>query len=94
MNQMIKVYHAKVPTFFEDEAPSFNEDNFKLIAEVDTDDLDEAYELTNTINQEWHLNGGVKLIGAMGCRSTSIGDVLIANSGRCYRVESVGFKEI
>lgn len=92
---MIHVYHAtpynpgaRGPDLIA-EVTNFP-DGFVKVAEVDTDDLEIAWERTNTIEQAWILNSGVKLsdalveqvadAGAMlggGCRSTSMGDVMV-----------------
>jgi hypothetical protein len=65
---MIKVYHAKNPTFglTEQNFP----DGYELVAYVQTDKLDKAFELTNHIHQEWWKNEGVKCMKET--RSTSV----------------------
>jgi hypothetical protein len=91
---IINVYHAKNPTFFEDDKI----DGLHHVAEVTALTLDQAYEKTNTIDLKWWKNQGVKFLGSPdygteGCRSTSVGDVMEMD-GQFYQVASVGFRKI
>jgi|SRR5271157_1910070 len=94
---MIKVYHAKNPTFFAPKnAPKISD--YALMADVDTESLEGAYALTNNIDRPWIYNHGVKFYGSLqhvfeGCRSTSVGDVLY-HLGNFYVVDSIGFKRV
>lgn len=64
------------------------------VATVNTDDLDYAYERTNTIDNYWWDNEGVtKHFTAEGCRSTSCGDILM-DGDKVYFVASFGFVEL
>jgi hypothetical protein len=59
--------------------------------EVDTDDLEEAFELTNLwdyddINKVIFLNGG--------CPSSSVGDIFVVENGECYVVDNFGFTQV
>jgi len=65
------------------------------VAQVATDELEEAYRLTNNIDTCWIENPEVTPIGITGeaARSTSVGDVLFLND-KGYVVESFGFREI
>jgi len=62
-----------------------------LVAEVETDSLNEAYQLTNHIDKVWYENHGVKTF--LKSRSTSVGDILRLN-GKQYLVATCGFIEI
>lgn len=86
---MIKVYHAKNPTFGMTNL-SFPAD-YELVAYVETDDKEKAFELTNHIHQEWWKNEGVKCLKE--ARSTSVGDVLEVN-GKLLRCENCGWMEL
>lgn len=89
---MITVYHNSKFTacsFGGDIAP---DSVLTKVAEVDTDDLDEAYRLTNNIDQSWTLNEGVSSV-APELRSTSVGDVLLSN-GEYLMVDTFGFKKL
>lgn len=87
---MIRVYHVKSPTFFE-RALKLSE--VVLVAEVNTNNLDDAYRLTNNIDSGWHANSEVKYLGPPdGCRSTSMGDVLELD-GKFHVVAMIGFDD-
>lgn len=63
------------------------------VAEVFTNELEEAFAATNTIDQAWWLNDNVKALGGPVQRSTSVGDVLVYN-GKAFRCAGAGWKEI
>ena len=64
------------------------------VADVDTDDLDEAYSLTQNLHRNWVFNEGVARLGdAPGYRSTSVGD-LMARGDSVYVVEEAGFRKL
>ena len=86
---MIKVWHAVKPTFGLT-AQSFPAD-YELVAEVDTDDLDVAFERTNTIHGPWWENESVLAIKQT--RSTSVGDVLEVGD-KHYKCEPIGWTEL
>ena len=90
-----KVYHALDPTFgWGDSDPAWP-DGYVLVADVSVDDPDMAYELTNTIDNYWWENDKVdqNFVGD-GCRSTSVGDVLVMPDGRVLRCASFGWADI
>jgi hypothetical protein len=86
---MAKVWHVKEPSF------GFKEHSFpqeyELVAEVDTDKLEVAFELTNTIHCAWWENDGVTAMKQT--RSTSVGDV-VEIDGKHWRCEMMGWKEL
>ena len=72
---------------------------YELVAEVATDNLDEAYHLTNSIEQGWWMNEKVNaLFLDNGCRSTSMGDILLVchdnGSASAYIVAKFGFEKL
>jgi hypothetical protein len=87
---MIKIWH-KVDSNFR-EGGSFPSD-FELIATVETDDLEHAFERTNTIEHYWGENEEVEILVDRGCRSSSVGDVFELN-GEAHQVASCGFVKI
>lgn len=102
---MIKVYQAKREIFRDTSmgcnfdyfgtkgiAKAFVGGQYDLVAEVDTNSLDVAYERTNSIQGPWWDNEDVvaKFDGE-GCRSTSVGDVVEVN-GKFFIVDSFGFQ--
>ena len=68
--------------------PEFAND-FNYVAEVDTNNKDNAYILTNSINSYWGDNKKVEAYGKN--RSTSVGDVMVTEDG-IYAVGMSGFK--
>lgn len=74
----------------------FGADNFRTedlqyyteTMQVDTDDLEEAFELTNL----WNSENRVTRIGDVQS-STSVGDIF-GKDGRYYMVDSFGFQEL
>jgi hypothetical protein len=89
---MAKVYHATIPVFTSLHlgTPKWPEE-YQLIAETETDNLEKAFELTNHISCAWWDNEGVTTVKKS--RSTSIGDIIITNEGKfiCY---TNGWKKI
>lgn len=66
---------------------------YEKVADVAGDDLDMAFQLTNTINKPWVHNQGVVCAVKKRMRSTSVGDVM-AVGGRLFFVARSGFDEI
>lgn len=66
--------------------------NYEKVADVDTTDLDYAYERTNSIDDYWGNNEGVAENGSRH-RSTSTGDLMLVN-GKFFVVASFGFEEV
>jgi len=98
---MIQVYHSKQPTFRvgNEFVPNVIRD-YVHVANVYVDSKDAAYELTNTIDANWYEDDEqVAYVGpAGGCRSTSVGDVMVMldDSGvyRTWVVASFGFSDV
>ena len=65
---------------------------YKKVAEVDSNDLEKVFELTNSIDNYWGENEGVKLITAEN-RSTSVGDI-VELDGKVHVVASMGYKKL
>lgn len=88
---MIHVYHrvsrSSEGRFYSD-APAF----YAHVAQVETDDLDDAFTLTNHIDRSWFDNATVTPL-VPRARSTSVGD-LFYDGERLWRVAPVGFVEI
>ena len=89
---MIRVYHNDMFLAYILN-PSLKKNTVHLVAEVDTDDLDEAFRLTNNITHLWVINKGVRAVESVQHRSTSVGDLLEWND-KIYVVESFGFREL
>jgi hypothetical protein len=89
----MQVFHSKQLTMpFEDEPKDFPAEFIK-VADVVATSLDEAYQLTNSIDKPWVNNESVTPVGTTGFRSTSCGDV-IEKDGKYYMCEMIGWKEI
>ena len=84
---MIRVYHLNREAFeahlhnfnmgeFAQDGPNFPED-YVHVANVNSHAVEDAYRLTNHIDDAWWNNEGVTLIGEPKHRSTSIGDVVV-----------------
>lgn len=75
-------------------APS-NVDRYRLAAIVQNDDLDYAFERTNSIEQPWTHNSDVLPQGdnCLRQRSTSVGDVMVLGEV-AYVVCGMGFERI
>jgi hypothetical protein len=89
---VVEVWQKKKMAFDEDDLGEFPQD-FVLVAKVQTDDLDVAFEKTNTINKYWWENEGVEAL-VTKTRSTSVGDVMVDPEGKRHLVASAGFKAL
>ena len=88
--KMSKVFHATKPTFGYGLTPKWPEE-YQLVAELETESLEEAFNLTNHVNCAWWDNEGVKLVKQS--RSTSVGDIVITSEGT-FLCEEVGWTKI
>jgi hypothetical protein len=69
----------------------FKAENFQYythVANVDTNDMEEAYALMNL----WEDESKVEKLGP--CSSMSVGDILVIECGWIYRCASFGFDKI
>lgn len=69
-----KVYHVIKPTFFPDR--NLLKTAYKLVAEVECETPDDAYRLTQNIDEPWTKNKEITSLVGDKCRSTSVGDVI------------------
>ncbi len=77
------------------EGDTISPDALLAVAEVETDSLERAYELTNSIDQPWWLNDGVTALVTSDRRSTSVGDVIVnLDNQSAHAVCMFGFKEL
>lgn len=72
-----KVYHVKNPSF--EPNYSLNLSDFILVAEIDSQNADIAFNLTQNIDSNWVENERVKAFVGDKCRSTSVGDLVEIN---------------
>lgn len=96
------VYHDKEPRFGLNETPRTWPDDFDLVANLDIDDLDAIFELTNHVTGDWTKNPQVKWSKTdwpedgpqKGCRSTSVGDIIVTSNEEVYLVLPVGWESL
>ncbi|URC15302.1 hypothetical protein GD1_178 [Paraglaciecola Antarctic GD virus 1] len=70
-------------------------EEYETVAMVEAADLNEAFERTNTIQSVWWENDKVtKLFDGEGCRSTSVGDVVITPDNKVFLVAASGFIQV
>ena len=82
---MIKVYHKPDGMF----------ETFKHAGNVDTTNLDVAFEQTNHIDRPWHKNDMVMASYGVPNRSTSVGDLFVdTEDGGVYEVAPQGFNRL
>jgi hypothetical protein len=90
-----KVYHNQkfldVPSFKWGIEVFPEKENLVLIAEVNCDNIDDAFRLTNHIDDLWWENIEVKVF--KNSRSTSCGDVVEDPEGKFWVCAAVGWKE-
>lgn len=89
---MSQVYHDKEFNPIEVRERTFPDD-FQLVAECETNDLERIFALTNHIDEEWWLNEGVKK-QIPKPRSTSCGDVVVLDGGKVCMCSELGWKDI
>jgi len=89
---MSKLYHFVDRSGFL-EAPPFPE-GYELVAEVDTDDLEEVFWLTNNVDHYWGDNEKVKVFGDLKVRSTSINDIVEKSDGTFWICATCGWDEL
>lgn len=71
---------------------------FKLVATVHTDKMDDAFRLTNSIDDNWYEVDNdlidIEPSAAIGCRSTSVGDIVQNENGEVWVVANFGFTQL
>jgi hypothetical protein len=77
---LIKVYHHR------------RGDLWDYAADVDTDNLDVAWEKTNTIDHPWWHNPEVTAYHPH--RSSMVGDIFVTDDGEQHQVDRVGFRRL
>src|SRR5690242_20026891 len=90
--RLYDVYHAINPTFTLGPPRKWPHE-YRLVARVEAEDLEQAFDLTNNVEGPWTKNPGVRAV-SHGLRSTSVGDVVLAPDGVPYRCESCGWRRV
>jgi hypothetical protein len=99
---MLQVFHNDRFVEYILNPESLHGATMRRVALIETDDPQEAYQLTNNIDQSWIKNSGVQPTGVdpiKGARSTSVGDMIVAGSpgdpgSKHLVVEPLGFREL
>ena len=105
MNNNIDVYHFDMKKAHEisggllfirpkveDIQKFLNDGMYQKVVNVKTDDLEEAFKLTNHIDNSWLENTNVETI-VNKARSTSVGDLFVKNN-EVFLVSSMGFEKM
>jgi len=87
---LFKVYHCKNSTFGSGLPPEFNDENFELVAEIESPNSDDVFRITNHIDEAWWNNPEVRSY-THGSRSTSVGDIIVGDDDVRRRCENTGW---
>jgi hypothetical protein len=71
----------------------FKKECYEHVANVETNDLDTAWEMTNHIFASWTQNDGVEVLTTRA-RSSSVGDLFEDENGAFHVCSSIGFKPV
>ena len=85
-----EVYHSINPTFFCDGSRKYPED-YKKVAIVECNDLEDVFRLTNHIDEDWTTNPEIIETFGDRFRSTSVGDVVVDANGVVNRCDMIGW---
>lgn len=93
------VYHDKNPTFgilfFCAGDPIGTDrvwpDDFDLVAEVQANTPEQAFALTNHVDENWTKNPEIKHLMIPSPRSSSPGDIIVTNDGKVHYCRPVGW---
>jgi len=70
-----------------------SDDGYTVVAVCKSNDLDDAYMLTQNIDTAWTNNDGISPIGS-NLRSSMVGDIFETPDGSLYIVDNIGFEKI
>jgi len=70
--------------------------NFEKVAVIHDyyDDVDVAFRLTNSIDNNWWETKGIEKGSAPGYRSTSVGDIVELSNGSLHMVDGSGWEVV
>jgi len=86
------VYHAKDPNFGFGPQLKYPDD-YQKVAEVECENLEEVFRVTNHIDRSWTENPEVKW-HAEQVRSTSVGDIVVDEKNNIFSCENIGWVQI
>jgi len=89
------VFHARNPTFqnWTTGNPAFPL-GYEKVAVVECDNLEQAFHVTNHIDEDWTVNKEVVELFKSQSRSTSVGDVIVDGDGRKFYCQMAGWLEL
>lgn len=93
---MIIVFHRKETRFTDhsgDAIGAFERGEFELVGIVTSEDLNDAYRLTNHIDYNWTENDEVATPEGVQPRSSSVGDIFVLDD-EVHLVARCGFTKI
>ena len=92
--QVFGIYHRRrmIPWLYKNE-PAPVRDDFTLVAHVEVGSLDDAFRITQHIDDDWTSAPGVQM-HVERARSSSVGDVFQTPDGALYRVAPMGFEPV
>jgi hypothetical protein len=67
---------------------------FTHVADVLTTQVEAVFELTNHIDSDWTKNAEVTLLVPNRVRSTSVGDVVVDDTGQAWLCAGMGWEKI
>lgn len=84
--QTFALWHRDNPVFLDNIQRTLLEfpHGFTCVAYVETNHVGAVFALTNHIDSDWTTNPEVTLVVKGGLRSTSVGDVIVADNGADY----------
>jgi hypothetical protein len=95
---MFKLFHAMTrETRFTHKPENFkihHREEFEHIANITCESLEQAFELSSNTYRPWCENPEVQIVNGNKHRSTSVGDVLMDESGSFYMAAPAGFTKI
>jgi len=88
-----EIWHDQDPRFGFGERPEFPA-AYTKVAVVESDDLDDVFRITNHIDHDWTTNPEVQWHQPGGCRSTSVGDIVVDENGTAYYCANAGWDKL
>ena len=84
------IFHAIHPTFSTVEKPKFPSDEFRKVVEIEVDNLEDVFRLSQHVSHDWTTN--IQVVWRYGTgantRSTSVGDIVVDENNIAYLCES------
>ena len=90
---MIDVFHKANydPDIMFESDLQINRDDFVKVAVIDSDDVGDAWNLTQHTDTDWTKRSNVDALVEGACRSSSVGDVFAVN-GALHLILPIGYK--